>query len=259
MPASRRPSGIRQEGIRQDTDVRRVAALGAGPHRGTAACGVIGSLMLAAYFGIPAAIPGLRRVLYAAQPSTDDIVSAGRRYHELLSFGAWLQGTGAVLCVVFFLGVASWCEAWQHLAGRVLLVGLSVLAAIVTVEALLTVTWASAADAGSALSARVSYDLMSRFVQVFPLVPAPLVYAPVAVMLRRRRVLPAWAGHAAALLAAGFVLTGLVVTLAPAAAALGAALAGVQDVWILLTAIVVLARWLPAGQLPDPQHRARPG
>jgi hypothetical protein len=46
-------------------------------------CGVLGPLMLAAYFLAPLFASPLARLLYAANPTTAAVVSVGRQYHEL--------------------------------------------------------------------------------------------------------------------------------------------------------------------------------
>ena len=102
------------------------------------ACGVLGPLMLAAYFTAPLLASQLSGVLYAAHPTTVQIVDAGRRYHELLNAGTWLQATGALLAVVFFLALADITGHGRSLASKITQVGSAVLLAVVLAEAVFT-------------------------------------------------------------------------------------------------------------------------
>lgn len=68
-------------------------------------CGIAGPILLALYFGIPALVPRLGSLVYSGSPTTERIVAVGADYHHLLTFGGWVQGTGALLCVLFLLGL----------------------------------------------------------------------------------------------------------------------------------------------------------
>jgi hypothetical protein len=218
--------------------------------RYAAACGVAGSVFLALYFGIPALVPRLASLLYSSgTPSTSRIVTVGAEYHALLAAGGWLQGTGALLCVVFFLALVQWADGISTLAGRVVLLGCAVLLALVLAEMVFTFTWAGAANAGQPVSARVAYDLMARFIEVFPIVPAATVYLGLAVVLATgRRVLPALFARLAAVLGVAFLLVGLTGVVTSTASGPSAGLSGLQDAWILAAAIAVLGRAQPLQQ-----------
>jgi hypothetical protein len=212
--------------------------------RWVAWAGVSGSVLLAAYFVIPALIPELAGLLYSGHPpTTPRVVAVGADYHTLLGAGSWIQGVGAVLCVVFFIGVAQLAKQSDGLAGRVVLLGSAVLVAVVAAEMVFTLTWAYAATVGQDQSSRTAFDLMSRFIQVFPIVPAPTVYLALAWVLRRGSpVLPSMFGWLALALGLAFLVVGFVGALATAATAGTAALSGLQDIWILTAALVILRR-----------------
>lgn len=116
----------------------------------------------------------------------------GSRYQLLLSVGTWLQATGALLCLVFFLGLTHPAETGPSLAGRLIVLGCAGSGG--ARRGVFTLTWISAAAVGETGSARAAYDLMARFVQVFPIVAAPAVYLPLAALLAGGRVLarPSW-------------------------------------------------------------------
>jgi len=207
-----------------------------------AVSGVLGSLLLVVYFAAPLLAPSLAGVVYSANPATDQVVDAGRRSHDLLFVGTWLQATGALLSVVFFLGVARMAGAATRLAGMVVTVSAAVLLAVVLAEAVFTLTWATAAAAGEAGSARASFDLMASFIHIFPIVPAPAVYLSLGAALLGSGVLPRAFAPLAIGLGAAFEVVGLAGALTPAAGVAAAALSGGQAVWILAAAIALLAR-----------------
>jgi hypothetical protein len=206
-----------------------------------AACGIAGPVLLALYFGIPALVPRLGSLLYSATPTTGRIVAVGADYHQLLTFGSWVQGTGALLCVVFLLALAQWSGGASSLPGRILLLGCAALVGLVLTEMVFTLTWANSATHGQSASARAAYDLMAYFAQVFPVVPAPTVYlALAAVLATGRPVLPAIFTRLTGALGIGFLLVGLIAVITPDASAAAGALAGVQALWILAASCAAL-------------------
>jgi hypothetical protein len=216
-------------------------------------CGVLGPLLLAAYFLAPLFASPLARLLYAAHPSTAEVVSLGNHYHELLYAGAWLQATGALLAVIFFLALADVADAPNSLAWKITLLGSAVLLAVVLAEAVFTLTWASAAVNGQPASSRTSFDLMATFIRVFPIVPAPAVYLSVGFLLRHAAALPRVFAWLAVALGAAFAVAGLIGTLLPAAAVATAGLSGLQVLWLIAAAFAlragpVLASTEPTGR-----------
>ena len=206
------------------------------------ASGIVGPLLLICYFSIPLFVSALRDVLYKANPSTQQVVDAGSRYHDLLFFGSWLQATGAMLSVVFFLGLTHRARIAGSFPALIVLIGSAVLVAVVLAEASFTFSWAIAASNGEQSSARTSFDLMASFIHVFPIVPAPAVYLPLGIALLRDPALPrAFPGLAIAL-GTGFVVAGFAGVFATGASAAVAALSLAQSVWILAAAGNMLLR-----------------
>jgi len=206
-------------------------------------------VLLAVYFGAPAVVPRLRELLYgSSNPSTARVVSVGADYHLLLGVGSWIQGVGALMSVVFFLTLVHLADGGHTLAARLVLIGNAVLLALVSAEMLFTFTWARAADTGQVATARTAFDMMTHFVQVFPIVAASTVYLALAAVLHYGdEVLPPVFTRLALALGVGFVAVGFAGALVPAAGAGTAALSGLQDVWILAAGIVLIqrsARWV---------------
>jgi hypothetical protein len=215
--------------------------------------GVAGSVLLAGYFGIPAFVPRLRDLLYGGDnPPTAQVVSVGGDFRVLLGAGCWLQGAGALLCVAFFLGLVHLADGGRSLAARFVLLGSAVLVAVVAAEMLFTFTWASASHTGQNASARSAFDLMARFVQVFPILPAATVYLALAAVLQYgERVLPPIFARLALALGVGFVAVGLVGALVPAAAAGSGVLSGLQAAWIFVAGVVLIRNTTQLAQSDD--------
>jgi hypothetical protein len=247
---SHRRSDQRSSGMAQARSVPDVTRGTESPQdrygRWLAGCGIAGPLLLTLYFGLPALVPRLGSLLYSGAPTTTRIVAVGAEFRRLLTLGAWVQGTGALLCVVFLLALAQWSDGASGLPGRILLLGCAVLVGLVLAEMVFTLTWANSATHGQSASARAAYDLMTHFAQVFPIVPAPTVYLALATVLATgRAVLPAIFTRLAAVIGIGFLLVGLVAVITPDATSAAGSLAALQAVWILATGISALRRRNP--------------
>jgi hypothetical protein len=133
------------------------------------------------------------------------------------------------------------------LAGRMVLLGSAVLVAVVAAEMLFTLTWAHAANVGQHESARSALDLMTHFIQVFPIVLAPTVYLALAWVLHRGApVLPSIFTRLALAIGVAFVVVGFIGALTPAAGAGAAAVSILQDLWILAGAVVMIRTFAPS-------------
>jgi hypothetical protein len=195
--------------------------------------------MLLVYFGSPLIAPSLAKVLYSAHPTTTQVLAAGGRYHELLYAGTWLQATGALLSVIFFLALADLADDARSLARSVVQLGAAALVAVVLAEGVFTLTWATAAVNGQAASSRTSFDLMAAFIRVFGLIPAPAIYISLGLLLLRADALPAVFARLALALGAAFAICGVIAVMLPAATGPIAGLAGLQAFWIIAAAVAL--------------------
>jgi hypothetical protein len=210
--------------------------------RAIGATGLAGAILFGFYFGVPAFFPRMEALVYSARPVTSEVLAVGAQYQQLVTVGTWLQATGATLCVIFFIGLLFLAAANGTFPAYLVILGSATLIALVLLEGVFTLTWVSASAAGIAESARAGYDLMSRFIQMFPVVPAPLVYLPLSVVLLGTRILPRWLAWTALGIGAAFLLVGLLEVFVPFAQAFAAGLAAIQALWILTAAIVLIAR-----------------
>jgi hypothetical protein len=215
-------------------------------NRVVVACGLLGPVLLLAYFFAPVFALPLAKVLYAAHPTSTAIVAAGERYHVLIRAGTWLQAVGSLLMIVFLLALGDKARRDRERARRTrglawstLEVGAAVLLATVLVEAILSLTWANTAIDGHTGSSRTVFDLMSSFAQVYALIPAPTITLSLGILLVGSNMLPRAFARFALVLGAGFVLCGFVGVIVPAASAATGALGGAEAIWVLAAAIVL--------------------
>lgn len=198
-------------------------------------CGLVGVLILAFYFSAPLPIP-------AANAPEARIVDVGRRYHDTILLGAWLQGIGTALCVVFLVWLVARADASTRLAGMLAVGACALLLAVSVVEGALTDVWATGVSNGHPASAVVAFDLMGGFIHAFPVAPAPGVYLALGVVLRDSPVLPRLFSPAAFALGAGFLAAGFAAVFSDAGQIAVIVFLALQAVWIGAAAIVLLVR-----------------
>ena len=233
-----------------EVGVRSDRAAATRPFRLLAAVsGIAGVIALGVDFGGAPPLPAL-------DASAIQVAEVGARYHGILFLGAWLQATGTLLCVVFFGALVRLSAATTRLAGMLTMVGAATLLAVAAVEGAFTIDWAQAAVNGHAAAALTSYDVMSVFVHVFPIAPAPLVYLSLGVVLLHAAVLPRLFAYLALVLGAAFAVVGLSGLFTAAAVTL--VVVGSQSLWILAAAIALLARTTPNPTAADQPGIATP-
>src|SRR5450631_1660595 len=86
--------------------------------------GILGVILLGTYFGIGFSV-GLSQL--PASATMAQVVSLGIQYHNLWFLGAWLQATGSLFSVVFFLALVQRTGGTTRLAGILTIVGASIL------------------------------------------------------------------------------------------------------------------------------------
>src|SRR5919199_5661181 len=97
-----------------------------------ALCGILGVSALGAYFAAPSPMP-------PADANVTQVTELAKRYHDMLLVGAWLQATGSLLSVVFFLTIVHLAGAATRLAGMVTVLASAVLLAVGLFEGALTI------------------------------------------------------------------------------------------------------------------------
>src|SRR5436190_14198238 len=202
-----------------------------------AICGILGTVLLGLYFGV-----GFSVGLAQLPPDTTaaQVVSIGREYRNLWFLGTWLQATGSLLSVVFFLALVPRAGRTASLSGLLTIVGSAVLLAVVLVEGVFTIDLAQAAVIGHPTTSLTSFDIMSVFTYVYPIVPAPVIFLALGTILIGSRLLPRVLGYLAFGLGIAFVVVGLIGLFTTSLLTL--AILSLQALWVLAAAITLLVR-----------------
>ena len=208
-----------------------------------ALCGILGTVLLGLYFGVGFSV-GLAQL--PPDATVTQVVSLGKEYRNLWFLGTWLQGTGSLLSVVFFVALAHRAGRAASLAGMLTIVGSAVLLAVVLVEGVFTIGLSQAAINGHPLSSLASFDAMSVFTYVYPIVPAPVIFLALGSILLGSHFLPRVFGYIAMGLGCAFAVVGLVGLFTTPL--LTIAVLSLQAIWVLAAAITMLAR---SGRISD--------
>jgi hypothetical protein len=173
-----------------------------------------------------------------AGASPDQLMQYAKAHEVIFYLGAWLQATGALLCVVFFLVLVQLAGAQRYLAGLITIVAVALLLTVVVIEAAMLVAVPFGADNNDAATVATTFALSNGvFVRVFPLAPATAVFAGIAAVLFRSRVLATGFAWAALAIAALFELAGIAAIFSSAALVLAIVMSIAQEVWIIAAAV----------------------
>lgn len=209
-----------------------------------ALAGIVGPILLVIYFVTPA-VTGWPYAGASAQHLTDYANS-----HALLFYaGGWLQASGAVLSILFFLTLLKLSDTPLSFAGLVTIVGCAILLAVVLIEAALLEAVPMAAHAGDTTTVATTFALSNGvFARIFPLAPAPMLFAGIGYALRPAAL---GTGHArsARIVAAAFVVAGIAAVFSTIGLILAIVMSAVQAVWILAAAIALALSTRPGRQL----------
>ena len=213
--------------------------------------GILGTVLLGLYFGVGFST-GLAQLSSAATQT--QVVSVATQYRTLWYLGTWLQATGSLLSVVFFLALVQKSGATARLAGLLTTVGSAVLLAVVLIEGVFTIDLAQAAANGHLETSLTSFDLMTVFTYIYPIVPAPVIFLGLGTILLGSRLLPRVFGFLAFGLGIAFAVVGLIALFTTAI--LSIVVLSLQALWVLAAAITLL---VSAGTAPDTTGVASPG
>src|SRR5215467_3223408 len=196
-------------------------------------CGIAGPLLLVAYFAAPA----LFDWPYAGS-TPEHLVAYSSAHQSLFYAGAWLQSTGTLLCVVFFLSLVRLAGASARMAGMLTMVASAVLLAVVLVEGAFLIAVPVAASAGDLTAVSTTFELSNGvFLRVFPLAPATATYAALGLVVLGSGVLHRGFAYTAIGLAAAFELAGIAAIVSSGALIVLAALSAAQALWIAAAAV----------------------
>ena len=206
-----------------------------------ALAGIAGPVLLAAYFIAPA----LAGWPYAAE-SPGKLIAYATAHRLLFYAGGWLQVTGALLSIVFLLVLLQITGALRTLAGSATLTGCAVLLSVVVVEAALLEAVPVAAANGDQATVATAFELINGvFVRIYPLAPAPLLFAGIGFALSGASILPRVFARTAVLISGLFLFAGLAAVFATAGLILASVMSVVEAIWIPAAAIALARRTNP--------------
>ncbi|HLY32835.1 MAG TPA: hypothetical protein VKQ36_17560 [Ktedonobacterales bacterium] len=199
----------------------------------TALCGILGTSLLAVYFLAAPPLP-------PANATVAQVTSVAMQYHDTWYLGAWFQAMGSLLSIIFFLALVHLAGGATKFAGTLTLLGSAILLAVTLVEGAFTIDFAQAAANGHGVTSLTSYDIMSVFIHIFPLAPAPMIFLPLGVILLGSRLLPRVFAYLALAIGVVFVIVGFagllttpILTLIPL---------GCQALWTLAASVTLAFR-----------------
>ena len=181
---------------------RRLRVLGA-------LAGITGPVLLAAYFISPALVGWP-----SAAESPGKLIAYATGHRLLFYGGGWMQATGALLSIVFFLFLLQLSGTRGTLAGSATITGCALLLSVVAIEAALLEAVPVAAANGDRATVATAFALSNGvFARIYPLAPAPLVFAGIGFALSGASVLPRVFARTAVLIAGLFLIAGLAAVL----------------------------------------------
>ncbi len=196
-----------------------------------AVCGIAGVLMLIISFNINPGPP--------QGASYEQLVSFGRRYYASILWGAWLQTLGPFLIILFALSLVFLSGAVQTLGGWMVFFGAGILMTISLIE----ITFYIAVlfkdpPQGSLFGLNIIYAVQ----HLYFIIGAPALFIPLGVVLQITNVLPKWFCWLAIVIGIFFGILGIVFLLRLILPVWVTAIAGVQALWWLASAIMIITR-----------------
>lgn len=210
-----------------------------------AICGILGVVALMASFSINPAPP--------AGATIPQIVVWGKEHQVLIEVGAWLQGIGSLLEVIFMLGLLKLAGATRTLAGMVTAFAATVIVGISFVEVAFYLSAIAGGVSGDMATLVVSLNLIKAIQHAYVIAPAPANLIAIGIVLISTRLAPRVFGYIALVLGAALGILGLIGTFIPMQDIIDMVLS-VQEVWYLAIAItlIVTARRLVTSSQPAP-------
>ncbi len=197
-------------------------------------CGIVGTVALIGSFRINPGPP--------ASLTTAQLADWAAQHHTTIVLGAWLQGIGSLLTVLFALALVHLADATQRFAGWATLLAGGAILLVSLVEVTFYLAGAEAAVTGDAATAAIAEALIKAVQHVFLIAPALLL--PLGAVLLGSRVLPRGFGYLALAFGAVLQVLGLVGLFGVLQPVVDVLLI-VQGAWFLAAAVTLLVRPVP--------------
>src|SRR5690242_19573397 len=133
--------------------------------------GLLGSAALVVYFSAPFVLFSFP----AATASADQVIASATQYPIYYQLGAWLQGTGTFLVVLFVLGLVYLSNGWNRFAGWVTLLASSIILMLSLMEGTYFLDVPQAVANGHPEAAVTSFEISHVFLHSFFIAPSLLL------------------------------------------------------------------------------------
>ena len=163
-------------------------------------CGIFGAIALVSSFVMNPAPP--------AEFTASQLRDFAIQHHNGIVFGAWLQGMGSLLLVLFAIALVHLAGATHQFAGWVTLLAGATILMVSLVEITFYLGAVQAAEAGDLTSGAVSNALIKAVQHVFLIAPALLL--PLGAVLLGAQILPRVFAYVALAIGATLQIFGLV-------------------------------------------------
>jgi hypothetical protein len=163
-------------------------------------CGIFGAVALVSSFVMNPAPP--------AEFTVSQLRDFAVQHHNGIVFGAWLQGMGSLLLVLFAIALVHLAGATHQFAGWVTLLAGATILMVSLVEITFYLGAVQAAEAGDLTSGTVSNALIKAVQHVFLIAPALLL--PLGAVLLGAQILPRVFAYVALAIGATLQIFGLV-------------------------------------------------
>jgi len=174
------------------------------------------------------------------------LVEFGRENFKTILWGGWLQAVAPVFIVLFAFALVYLSGATGRLVGWMTFFGASILMTVSLVE---ITFYLCALFPEPPTTGPMSLDLIYSVQHLYFIVAAPAFFIPLGIVMIGSQVLPRILGILAIVLGLAFAILGAATLLIQVLPMSITALAGVQALWWLASAIILIVR---AKQVPLP-------
>lgn len=207
--------------------------------------GIIGVIMQIFSFSINPGPPA------GATPA--DIIVWGHQHAPLVLVGAWTQGVSSLLIVLFVFALVSLAGEMTRPLGWVTLLASAVLVSVSLVECSFYIVAVQSGEQGNMAALTMGLLLIQAIQHAYVIAPATALLVPIGLIVLRSRVLPPALGVFALALGAVIEVLGLIGLFTPLQPVIDSVL-GVQELWFLVCAVVLLFRVPPLALGQATQH-----
>jgi hypothetical protein len=193
--------------------------------------GIAGVVMLGLSFAFAVGPP--------ANATKAELITFAQQHHAGVLWGAWLQAVGPVFIILFAFALVHLAAATLRLSGWMTFFGATILMTVSLIE---ITYYISALFADPEVMSSISLRVIFAVQHLYFVVAAPALFLPLGIVLISSDILPRVFGYLAIALAITFACLGIAFQLRLILPTPVTAFAGVQALWWLAAAILLVVR-----------------